>query len=58
MTDQQREAIKRIHAGHKIEISLEDYIKPARPELGWPNSLIIEASGMTIGIEPDGYAHT
>ena len=58
MTDQQREAIAHIHTGHKIETPLEDYIKTARPELGWPNSLIIKASGMTIGIEPDGYSHT
>ena len=58
MTDKQRDAIKQIHAWHKIEIPLEDYIKTARPELGWPNSLIIKASGMIIGIEPDGYAHS
>jgi len=58
MTDQQREAIKHIHTWHEIETPLEDYIKTALPQIGWPNSLIIKAHDMYIGIEPDGSRHT
>lgn len=58
MTEQQRDAIKRIHALHDIKMPLHIYITTARPELGWPDSLLIKAGDMTIGIEPDGYAHT
>lgn len=58
MTAQQREAIKHIHAWHEIETPIEDYIKTALPQIGWPNSLIIKAHDMYIGIEPDGSRHT
>lgn len=58
MTDQQRAAIKRIHALHDIKMPLHLYYETAQPEIGWPDSLIIKANDMVIGIEPDGYTHT
>ena len=57
MTEQQRDAIKRIHANHDIKMPLHLYLETARPEIGWPDSLIIKANDLVIGIEPDGYAH-
>ena len=58
MTEQQRDTIKRIHAIHDIKMPLHLYLEPAQPEIGWPDTLIIKANDLVIGIEPDGYAHT
>ena len=58
MTEQQRETIKLIHRQHDIKMSLEDFLQSATPEIGWPDHLIVQASGMIIGITPDGYPHT
>ena len=58
MNNKQREAIAHIHAWHDIQTPLEDYIQTALPQIGWPDSLIIKANEMYIGIEPDGSRHT
>ena len=58
MTEQQRDAIKRIHAIHDIKMPLHLYLETAQPELGWPDSLIIKANELVIGIEPYCDAHT
>ena len=58
MTEQQREAIKRLHAIHEIKMPLHIFIQTAKPEIGWPDSLMIKVNDLWIGIEPDGYAHT
>jgi len=58
MTQEQREAIKRIHIQHNIQLSLDDFFQSATPEIGWPDHLIVQASGMSIGITPEGYTHT
>ena len=58
MTEQQRDAIKRIHAIYGIKMPLHIYLETAQPEIGWPDSLMIKANDMWIGIEPDGYSHT
>ena len=58
MTEQQRDAIKRIHAIYDIKMPLHIYLETAQPEIGWPDSLMIKANDQWIGIEPDGYTHT
>ena len=58
MTKKQTAAINGKHANNDNKMPLHLYIKTARQEFGWPNSLIIKANDMVIGIEPDGYAHT
>ena len=58
MTEQQRDAIKRIHAIYDIKMPLHIYLETAQPEIGWPDSLLIKANDQWIGIEPDGYSHT
>lgn len=58
MTEQQRDAIKRIHAIYDIKMPLHIYLETAQPEIGWPDTLMIKANDQWIGIEPDGYAHT
>ena len=32
--------------------------KYVAPELGWPKTALISHPRLTIGVEPDGYAHT
>lgn len=53
LTPAQEDRLRKIAAQHNLTEPITLY-----PDLGRSTTVLVRASGMTIGIEPDGYAHT
>ena len=66
MTTAQRDRIIEIYhrpSDHPMSLTLEEFMESAQPILGTADkdgrpAIGVQAHGMMIGIEPDGYSHT
>ena len=59
MTNEQLKSLEHIHTWHNIQMSLDDFIATAQPQVGFNDgSLMVHAGSIWIGIETDGSRHS